>query len=163
MILGHNITKARPSAWKALKTETRGKITHSRTLPQEGQRIEQYAHSNSKLLHLSWDQAVINQWITIQVEHLPALGWTAASVPGVNCFFPHCLHVVTLVPLSSHNCSSHFRESFLQDGFNPWNFLLIIRAEVKLEHHNLRYQARMTLGAEKEKIVEECQDSQMYS
>lgn len=37
------------------------------------------------------------------------------------------------------------------------------RAEVKLEHHNLRYQARMTLRAEKEKIVEECQDSQMYS
>lgn len=41
--------------------------------------------------------------------------------------------------------------------------LLIIRAEVKLEHCNLRYQDRMTLGPEKEKIVEECQDSQMYS
>ena len=34
-----------------------------------------------------------------------------------------------------------------------WSGVPLPSPEVKLEHRNLRYQARMTLGAEKEKIL----------
>lgn len=45
----------------------------------------------------------------------------------------------------------------------PQDFLFISRTEAKLEHQDLRVQARMTVAAKKGKTVEECQNSQMYS